>query len=89
MFFLPSPPGPFPFPNFPWELPGSLAYVEKTDCVLSSKGKGHESSKGRKENREPWWIFGEFSWCFGYYSLIWVGENKLFTWSNWSKMLLA
>lgn len=43
---------------------------------------------GRKiENRGG--VFGELFWWFGCYSLIWVGGNKLFTWSNWNKMLWA
>ena len=68
-----QPSNPFLFPNVSWELSGSLASVENTGRLLSSKR--NESSKGRKENRESW---GESSvsslGVLGCPSLIWVGE---------------
>lgn len=69
----PQPSNPFLFPNVSWELSGSLASVENTGRLLSSKR--NESSKGRKENRQSW---GESSvsspGVLGCPSLIWVGE---------------
>lgn len=48
--------------------------MENTDRVLSSKGKGNESSRAGRKIENHGGVFGEFFWWFGCYSLIWWVE---------------